>query len=152
MNPVQWLRKAAGTLPAPLNRAFSFAWFNTKYHLPGDYNANNAANSAIVGSCINALWRSLAATPLKVYQGDGDQEVSDARHVLSPLLEPNSRHTYSNLLWQTIRDLVQAGEVIYRAIDSNSVQVIPWEAIIQQLPNYDGQTCLLYTSPSPRDS
>ena len=138
MNPLTWIRKALGSAPHPFNRAFQYAWWNTKYHLPGEYNANNAANSAIVSACINWLWRSISGAELKVYMGDSDTEVSNPREVLAPLLEPNSRHTYRNFLWQHCRDLIHAGEVIINRLDRNSVQVLPWEGVIQQLPTMDG--------------
>ena len=133
-----WIRKAMTAAPNPLNRAFQYAWWNTKYHLPGEYNANNAANSAIVSACINWLWRALAGAELKVYQGNSDTPLSDPSSALGPILEPNMRHTYRNFLYQHVRDLVQAGEVIITQLDRNSTQVIPWEAVVQQLPTEQG--------------
>lgn len=131
------IEKAIGTAPRPVNRAFQYAWWNTKYHLPGEYNAQDATTNAIVNACIGWLWRAISDTPLKVYQGK--REVTDTTRILSPIMEPNSEHTYSNMLWQTIRDLIVAGEVVYVALDDNSIQVLPWESIVQQLPNYSGQ-------------
>ena len=130
--------KDLSTQPNPVNRAFQYAWYNTKFHLPGEYNAENAAASAIVMSCVNWLWRALRAAKLNVYQGDSDTPMRDSGRILEPILEPNARHTYSNMLFQTIRDLIIAGEVVNEILDSNSTQVITWEAIVQQLPTDTG--------------
>ena len=129
------LRKQGGN-PLPVNRIFNYAWYSGKYTLTGEYNPNEATNNAIVGACISWLYRALSQLPLRIYLGDTEL---DSHPALELLRIPNNRHTYRNFLYDTIRNLILDGQQINIKLSGNSVQVLPWESIIEILPNTTGE-------------
>ena len=157
LNPKQWiLKRLAEALPYPDNRVFQSTFYSDNFVLPGQYRSKDAEHSSAVSVAINWLVRSVSTMPLELKYGD--YVLNDDHPVLELLRRPNTAHTYNNLLWQIIRNLVLEGNAYIQILQNpTGLQVLPFGAVRLDLPKQKGErirymvTALGATREIPRE-
>lgn len=134
--------------PFPNNYLANAVWFNDVFAIPGRYRSIEGEDSSVVSASINWLARALEVVPLKAYTPN-DREVEN-HPVIDLIRRPNNVHSYSNLLWSTIRSMIINGNVVYELLDRGTgIQVIAWQRLrvsypradsLERMPTYNVQT------------